>query len=985
MRLSAGHTRYAILLAIAVFLLSSPASLLAGKVSPALEVRIADDINGTVTAVVFLNSNIESQADMNSKLKSLHSRSLRYKVAHSSIRKTSNDAKSLFDSELRKHGISLNLKRQFHIANAVLIEIPVSQVSRLTELEAVSYVVEDTLLELINPIEESGIAASAGVESHLTAINADYLWSLGYSGAGRFVISFDTGVNGAHSGLVGRWRGETTGDPSQGWFDPQTETNFPSDHNGHGTHVMGLMAGVVDGDTVGVAPDVEWGCASVVDRGAGFSQTISDILAAFEWASDPDGNPETTDDLPDAINHSWGVPAGIFDKCDVTFHTAIDNLEALGIVNIFAAGNEGPDPKSIRNPADRSSSPLNTFSVGAIDHRQADYPVTDFSSRGPANCDSTDFKPEVVAPGKSLVSLDKDGGTKLMSGTSMAAPLVTGAVALLRQYNPDATVEQIKHALIMSAVDVDTPGEDNNTGFGLIDLREALNHMPVPNHATILFKGFEVQDDGNMIIEPEENVTLSVEVQISNYDVDGLWGVLSTYDTDMHVLTDSAYFGTLATGAEVTNDEQPFEVMADALIAPGKAVTFRIDFYDDEGNFLNNAYFVLVVAQSDRAMYSSITNGTVSVGTCNYGAVGLGRGSMIDLNQAGYSVDTTNFLSEFALIIADETGRVSDAARDVSGDRSDNDFLAAGIGDVTMSPSLAWGDHEISGVYSDNLAEDPLEIEVAQSVSLFDDAGLNTAAFARFQIHNSSPIEDRSIAPGVLVDFDFPNGEVDQEMIGYNAERGLAYYYNVAQNSYVGIALLSDPVNSFVHYSNPYDAKIGLSEDLKHAACFSGTIAQLPTKRADYATILSAAAQEIEAGEEIELAVVMLWAPNESELFARYDEAWLKYMTPTYAGDEDDNPILPTGFTLSQNYPNPFNPETVIEYSVRSGQRVTIEVFNTLGQRVGILVDDYIPAGNHSVRWDGTDFSGNAVASGVYFYRLRSAETEITRKMMLLK
>jgi len=985
MKARAEHIRIAVIIAITAILLASPATLLAGKISPALEVKIDQGNRGTITAAVFLSPDFKERIELNTKLKSLNSRALRYELAHSTITKISDDSENRFESEVSEQGISLIIKKHFNISNAVLVEVPVSEIGRLSELESVEYVVEDTLLELITPVEErQNIAASTGVETHLLAINADYLWSQGYTGEGRFVISFDTGVNGSHSGLSDRWRGATTGDPSQGWFDPQTQTNFPSDNNGHGTHVMGLMAGVVDGDTVGVAPDVEWGCASVVDRGAGFSQTISDILSAFEWASDPDGNPATTDDLPDAINHSWGVPAGIFDDCDETFHQGIDNLEALGIVNIFAAGNEGPDPKTIRNPANRSTSPLNTFSVGAVDHRTTGYPVTDFSSRGPASCDTTDFKPEIVAPGKSIVSLDKDGGTKLMSGTSMAAPLVTGAVALLRQYNPDATVEQIKHALLMSATDIDEPGEDNNSGYGLIDIKKAVDYMPLPTHATILFKDFEVQDDGDMIVEPEEPVVLSVEVQITEYDVTGLWGILSTYDEDMQILSDSAFFGTLASGTDVINDEQPYEIMADALITPGKTVTFRIDFYDYEGNFLNNCYFDLVVAQSDKASYSSITNGTVSVGACNYGAVGLGNGSMIDLNQSGYSVDTTDYLSEFALILADESGNVSDAARDLTGDRSDNDFLAAGLDDISMSQGVEWGDEEVSGVFNDDFAETPLEIEVAQTVSLFDDEGLNSAAFIRYQIRNASLTDSRLLSPAVFLDFDFPNGEVDQEMIGFDQESGMVYYYNAAGNSYVGMAFLSDDVYSFVHYNNPYSTRIGLSEAQKYSVCFDGEIADLPTKRADYATLLAAEPRDIEAGEEVEFAVVILWASSESELLSRYEDAWAKYMAPTSADDYDD-PILPTGFSLSQNYPNPFNPETTIEYTVSSAQRMTLEIFNTLGQRVDVLVDDYVNAGSHSVRWDGSDESGNKVASGVYFYRLSGENFETTRKMLMLK
>lgn len=100
------------------------------------------------------------------------------------------------------------------------------------------------------------------------------------------------------------------------------------------------------------------------------------------------------------------------------------------------------------------------------------------------------------------------------------------------------------------------------------------------------------------------------------------------------------------------------------------------------------------------------------------------------------------------------------------------------------------------------------------------------------------------------------------------------------------------------------------------------------------------------------------------------------------ASEED---ALPTSYTLEQNYPNPFNPETRIEFSLPQAASVKLTVFNVLGQSVNELVVGDLPRGVHSVVWNGTDNSGRTVASGVYFYRLETGSTQMTRKMMLLK
>ncbi len=93
---------------------------------------------------------------------------------------------------------------------------------------------------------------------------------------------------------------------------------------------------------------------------------------------------------------------------------------------------------------------------------------------------------------------------------------------------------------------------------------------------------------------------------------------------------------------------------------------------------------------------------------------------------------------------------------------------------------------------------------------------------------------------------------------------------------------------------------------------------------------------------------------------------------------------LPQGFALGQNYPNPFNPSTVIPYQLPTAAHVRLEVFNVLGQRIETLVNEERPAGVHTAVWDATDAAGQAVAAGVYIYRLRGAGVELTRRMVLI-
>jgi hypothetical protein len=94
----------------------------------------------------------------------------------------------------------------------------------------------------------------------------------------------------------------------------------------------------------------------------------------------------------------------------------------------------------------------------------------------------------------------------------------------------------------------------------------------------------------------------------------------------------------------------------------------------------------------------------------------------------------------------------------------------------------------------------------------------------------------------------------------------------------------------------------------------------------------------------------------------------------------EDAPALPSVATLAQNYPNPFNPETVITYNLSLSTEVNLSIYNIFGQKIATLVDQNQAAGEHTVRWNATDFS-----SGIYLYRLRAGAFEQSRRMILLR
>ena len=101
-------------------------------------------------------------------------------------------------------------------------------------------------------------------------------------------------------------------------------------------------------------------------------------------------------------------------------------------------------------------------------------------------------------------------------------------------------------------------------------------------------------------------------------------------------------------------------------------------------------------------------------------------------------------------------------------------------------------------------------------------------------------------------------------------------------------------------------------------------------------------------------------------------------MLVTSLNEKED---LPKSISLEQNYPNPFNPSTIIKFSVpEESTLVFLKVYNSLGQEVGTLINQVVPAGNHEIKFDASGLS-----SGVYFYTLTANNFIVSRKMILMK
>ena len=104
---------------------------------------------------------------------------------------------------------------------------------------------------------------------------------------------------------------------------------------------------------------------------------------------------------------------------------------------------------------------------------------------------------------------------------------------------------------------------------------------------------------------------------------------------------------------------------------------------------------------------------------------------------------------------------------------------------------------------------------------------------------------------------------------------------------------------------------------------------------------------------------------------------------PTSTNNENNEVVAIS--SLEGNYPNPFNPETTIAFSTKENGNISLDIYNIRGQKVRTLLNETKQAGKHTVVWNGKDDNGKNVASGVFFYRMKSGKFSSTKKMILMK
>jgi serine protease AprX len=453
------------------------------------------------------------------------------------------------------------VRRRLSLINAEVIDLPNAALTKLADSPLIARIALDR--PVVGAMERTGATIGA------TAVRQE----TGYDGSGVGVAVIDSGVTSWHDDLTDSAGAQRV----RHFVDFVNGAVAPYDDYGHGTHIAGIVAGNgfdSAGARSGIAPAAHLIVLKTLDAsGAGY---VSNVIAALDYVV---AN-------KDAFNIrvvNLSVAAGVYESYNTDPLTlAAKRAVEAGIVVVTAAGNHGRNVDGL-DAYGGITSPGNApwvITVGASSHMgttdRADDAVAAFSSRGPTAIDHS-AKPDIVAPGVGIESLSDPisalfttrmpyllSGTVLtpslpylsLSGTSMAAPVVSGTVALMLQANPTLTPNQVKAILEYTAqaypnYDPLTEGAGFLNAKGAVELAQALATASPDRQATPMeWSGRLIW--GNRVVSGGR---LTADANA--------WGADVTWGTETTPIGQSVVWGTTCDGADcdgqwsidVANDE----------------------------------------------------------------------------------------------------------------------------------------------------------------------------------------------------------------------------------------------------------------------------------------------------------------------------------------------------------------------------------------------------------------------------------------------
>lgn len=791
---------------------------------------------------------------------------------------------------------------------------------------------------------------SAPVQYYLNKIMAYQAWDISQSDTNIVIGVTDTGTDLFHEDLIANIKynyldpidgadNDTDGytDNYYGWDLGENDNTPQCNANFHGLHSAGISSATVD-NSIGIS-------------GVGFKAKYLPIKisnASGTLNTSYEGIVYAVDHGCQIVNCSWGgTGAGQFGQ-DIVNYAAI-NKNALVVAS---AGNNGDDvlfyPASYQNV-------FNVAATDQLDHKKAN------STYG--------ISIDVCAPGEDILSTWVNNTYVASGGTSTAAPVVSGAAAIVKSHFPTYTGIQIGEQLRATADNIDTIAFNGpwagKLGAGRINLYRALSDT---NVVSIVLTGSNVNDNNDNAFIVGDTLTLTGT--FTNYlaQANAVNVAVTCNSAFIHMIDSTVSLGNLNTLETVDNNSTPFKASILAGAPVNAPVEFKLNITDNAGH--NFVYYIAIVINVD---FINININEVATTFTSKGNIGYNNNASQGL---GFVYNSNNLLYESGLLIGAGPTRVSDRVRGVSG----NDVDFASVVNVSRIIPGIVSEFDVSGSFDDAGAlANAIPVKVLQDAYAWSTPGNTKYVIFSYKVINTGSVLLDNLHVGVFADWDIMNSNLNKA--AYDAANKMGYCYSTQTSGlFAGIKLLTNTAPA-LHFAmdnlagilGNIDPSGGISTDEKFTGLSTNrTNAGGSGNGNDVIHFVSSGPFIVNPNDTIEVAFAYIAGDSLADLQSSAVAAQIKY---------DNNPIIVKNNSLNKPdfilFPNPAKDKLYVSFDNYDRNNYTIKLMNVEGK----VVQEFEKINNTSL----FEISTTDIQNGVYFVQVVSAKSVKTEKFVLAK
>ncbi len=602
-----------------------------------------------------------------------------------------------------------------------------------------------------------------------------------------------------------------------------------------------------------------------------------------------------------------------------------------------------------------------------------------------ANFSNFGYWVDVSAPGDQIFSTWGPDDYEYLRGTSFSSPLTASIAALIKGIHPERTGDQIGEQIRISTDPIDhlNASYAGKLGRGRVNAFRALT-VDEPSIRIVnynLLEGPGSNHDG--IFDPGEFLFLTLHMRNYLAQAQGVNIKIKSNHPDVKIQNDQFQVFNWNTMQSWNNQINPVRMEISPDAQRGQTVDVFVDL-DANNGYQDFDHFAFDISP----VYANIQGGNVRLTLTSMGKLGY-----IDfpMNQQGVGFvfgSDENLLFEGAVMAATSQYCVSDVARGAEQSVQNSDFETAMGGELVIEIPGDMADEQATAIFTDEMTSNALNLGIILTSLVFKDPPDDDYVLLAYRLYSLTPTILEDFYFGLYMDWDVGRKAAENKP-GFIEDLSLGYVYDPSMSLYGGLSVISeDGVTAYKSVKND-DSQEGVYDGYKDTekwAHLSGGIQDIDHETlSDYSHVLGVGPLTLNVGDTLLVGFAVLGGTGFDDLRTNAFAAREKWQTLFQETGVNDHPhTIPLKFALDTNYPNPFNPSTTIAYTVAQKSLVTLTIHDILGREVARLVDGTQPSGRYEVLWDGHTHHGRA-PSGVYFYRLQTANFEKVRKMVLLQ